>query len=164
MTPKLQQTIVRLMSAHRIMTVATNRADGWPQATIVGYVNDGIVLYAFVARAGQKYANIARDPRVSVAIASDFSNPLDIEGLSLAGGAAFVEDSREFENMTTLFLERYPEYAAWPRPAPALAPMLRITPTVISVLDYSRGFGHSDLVDVSERDVTEIRLNWLQGR
>jgi len=24
------------------MTVATNRPDGWPQATTVGYVNDGL--------------------------------------------------------------------------------------------------------------------------
>ena len=27
------------------MTVATNRPDGWPQATTVGYVNDGLTLY-----------------------------------------------------------------------------------------------------------------------
>ena len=57
------------------MTLATNRPDGWPQATVVGYANDGLTIYCFVARLSQKYANIVRDPRVSAAIASDFLRP-----------------------------------------------------------------------------------------
>ena len=162
MKQELQQSVLRLMGEHRIMTIATNRKDGWPQATIVGYVNDGLLLYCFIARAGQKYANISRDPRVSVAIASDFADPLDIKGLSLAGEGTFVSDNNEFDRVTTLFLARYPEYASSPRPTPALAPMVRITPTVFSVLDYSKGFGHSDLVTISGSDV-ELRHDWLKS-
>lgn len=47
------------------MTMATIRPDGWPQATMVGYVNDGYLLYCFVARNTQKFANVERDPRIS---------------------------------------------------------------------------------------------------
>jgi nitroimidazol reductase NimA-like FMN-containing flavoprotein (pyridoxamine 5'-phosphate oxidase superfamily) len=36
------------------MTVATNRADGWPQATTVGYVNDGLTLYFLCDPESQK--------------------------------------------------------------------------------------------------------------
>ena len=164
MNPELEQLILRLMGGHRIMTVATNRPDGWPQATTVGYVNDGMLLYCFIARTGQKYANIARDPRVSVAIAVDFADPVDIEGLSLSGQATFVDQKSDFERVTALFLERFPQYAEWPRPSPSLAPMLRITPTVISVLDYSKGFGHSDLVELSEPGVSKIYHHWLADR
>ena len=57
MSPELRNLIVRLLNEHRIMTLATNRSDGWPQATVVGYANDGLVLYCFVARTSQKYAN-----------------------------------------------------------------------------------------------------------
>jgi len=57
------------------MTIATLRPDGWPQATMVGYVNDGFLLYCFVARSTQKFANIQRDPRVSIAIGSDATDP-----------------------------------------------------------------------------------------
>jgi hypothetical protein len=41
--------------------------------------------------------------------------------------------------------------------------MLRITPEIISVLDYSKGFGHSDLITVSPGDLraTQSRSNWL---
>ena len=39
-------------------------------------------------------------------------------------------------------------------PAPAAAiVLLRIAPEIVSVLDYSKGFGHSDLVTFSERDL-----------
>ena len=63
-------------------------------------------------------------------------------------------------------MKRCPEYAAWPRPDPALAPLLRITPEIVSVLDYSKGFGHSDLVTISPRDLLPKksgRSNWLES-
>jgi nitroimidazol reductase NimA-like FMN-containing flavoprotein (pyridoxamine 5'-phosphate oxidase superfamily) len=150
MTPELRDLILRLLDKHRIMTLATNRPDGWPQATVVGYANDGLKIYCFVSRLSQKYANIIRDPRVSATIASDAAQPLEIKGLSLAGKAAPVTDQTEVDRAYAIMLKRYPEYASWPRPNPAAAPLLRITPMIVSVLDYSKGFGHSDLVDVAE--------------
>ena len=163
MNHDLRDLAVRLLDEHRIMTIATNRPDGWPQATVVGYANDGLTIYCFVSRLSQKYANIMRDKRVSIAIASDFSDPLQIKGLSLAAKAVPVEQRNEFDRACDVFMKRYPEYATWPRPDPAIAPMLRITPEIISVLDYSKGFGHSDLVSVSPGDLsaTQSRSNWL---
>ena len=58
MKREFKQQIIDLLNQHRIMTIATNRPDGWPQATVVGYGNDGLVIYCVVARDGQKYANI----------------------------------------------------------------------------------------------------------
>jgi hypothetical protein len=42
-----------------------------------------------------------------------------------------------------------------PPPDPAAVPMLRITPEIVSILDYSKGFGHADLVRVTENDLAE---------
>ena len=53
------------------MTIATNRPDGWPQATTVGYVNDGFLLYCFVANNTQKHANILRDAEILEAARRD---------------------------------------------------------------------------------------------
>ena len=153
MTPELREVVLGILDKHRIMTLATNRPDGWPQATVVGYANDGLKIYCFVSRLSQKYANIVRDPRISAAIASDFADPLDIKGLSLAGKAVTLTEPAEFDRACDIFLKRYPEYASWPRPSLAVSPMIRVTPTVISVLDYSKGFGHSDLVKVEDGDV-----------
>jgi hypothetical protein len=38
MDDSLKRQVLKLLAEHRIMTVATNRPDGWPQATTVGYV------------------------------------------------------------------------------------------------------------------------------
>ena len=163
MNHDLRGLAVRLLDEHRIMTIATNRQDGWPQATVVGYANDGLTIYCFVSRLSQKFANIKRDKRVSIAIAGDVSDPLQIKGLSLAAKAVPVEQSSEFDCACDVFLKRYPEYASWPRPDPKIAPMLRITPEIISILDYSKGFGHSDLISVSPGDLsaTQSRNNWF---
>src|SRR4051812_2927557 len=163
MTPDLQTLILKLMNENRVMTVATNRPDGWPQATIVGYVNDGLTLYCFVARTSQKFANIARDNRASITIGGDAPDPMAIIGLSLAARARAVEDKREYDRACELLLKRYPEYASWPRPDPTFAPMLKFTPEIISVLDYSKGFGHSDLVTITQKDIAtapSTRSNW----
>ena len=155
MKSDLRDVALRILEEHRIMTVATNRSDGWPQATVVAYVNDGLMLYFFVARLSQKFANLKRDSRASAAIGGDFSDPDTIAGLSLAGHAVIVTEASEYERAAGIFPERFPEYADWPRPNPAIAPLMKITPAYLSVVDYSKGFGHSDLVQVEDGDLRQ---------
>ena len=111
MKSDLHAFALKILGQHRIMTVATNRSDGWPQATIVGYANDGLLLYFFIARLSQKFTNIKRDSRVSAAIGSDFADDLDINGLSLAGRAEIVARDDEYERAADIFLNRFSEYA-----------------------------------------------------
>ena len=153
MTPETRASILRILDEHRLMTLATVRPDGWPQATVVSYVNDGLTLYCFVARLGQKFSNIKNEPRVSVAIAREVSMTSSIKGLSLAARATAIEDRLEYDRMTNVFITRFPEYADWPRPSPVFAPLLRLTPEVVSLIDYSKGFGHSELVTVARHDL-----------
>jgi Pyridoxamine 5'-phosphate oxidase len=47
MDKALQQKILELLDQHRLMTVATNRPDGWPQATTVGYVTIDTIRISF---------------------------------------------------------------------------------------------------------------------
>jgi nitroimidazol reductase NimA-like FMN-containing flavoprotein (pyridoxamine 5'-phosphate oxidase superfamily) len=148
--------IVELLDAHRIMTIATNRADGWPQVTTVGYANDGLIIYCLIARDSQKWANISCDPRVGLAIARDYPQPLQIKGLSIAARAIEVRDQGEIDHVAEILLKRYPEYKVMPRPDPAAVPMLRLTPEIVSILDYSQGFGHTDLVKVTDNDLAEF--------
>ena len=168
MKQQFRRQIIDLLDQHRIMTIATNRPDGWPQATVVGYANDGLIIYCFIARDSQKYANIMHDPRISLAIAHDYPQPLQIKGLSVAAKAVEVEDRGEIEHAGNILLRRYPEYKVMPRPDPAVVPMLRITPEIVSILDYSKGFGHSDLVRVTSNDLAEYvesrRHHWAGHR
>lgn len=147
-----KDTILRLLAQHRLMTVATVRPDGWPQATTVGYASEGLVLYFLCSRHSQKAANIAADNRVSLVIDHDTSDPMGIEGLSMAARAFPMTDPAEMAKTLELFGAKFPEYRAMPQPDPAEMLLFRVVPEVISVLDYHKGFGHSDLVTVTAAD------------
>ena len=66
MDEEIRRKILTLLDQHRIMTIATLRPDGWPQATTVGYANEGLTLYFLCGPESQKAANLARDERVSL--------------------------------------------------------------------------------------------------
>lgn len=146
MSDAIRQKILDLLAQHRKMTIATLRPDGWPQATTVGYGNDGLTIYFLCGPDSQKAANLARDDRVSVTIDDDTGQVMAIEGLSMAARAQAVTDPREAEKALGLMMKRYPpQEAPLPTPDPAQLRIFRVVPTVISVLDYSKGFGHTDL-------------------
>ncbi len=54
-----------------------------------------------------------RDPRVSLAIAKDYPQPLQIKGLSIAATAAVVTDQGEIDHAAQIILHRYPEYKVY---------------------------------------------------
>ena len=146
MRDDIRKKILELLRKHRIMTVATLRPDGWPQATTVGFVSDGLRIYFLCAAESQKAANLARDNRVSLTIDHDVADPMAIEGLSMAALAVPVTEPAEKAKMLSLLAAKYPEYGALPPPDSAAVRIFRVEPTVISVLDYRKGFGHTDLV------------------
>jgi nitroimidazol reductase NimA-like FMN-containing flavoprotein (pyridoxamine 5'-phosphate oxidase superfamily) len=155
MDDKLRDQILALLDGHRIMTVATLRPDGWPQATTVGYVNDGLTLYFLCGLESQKARNLARDDRLSLTIDHDTPDIMAITGLSMAARAQAVDDRAEADKVLRLLPLKYAD--APPLPVPMKMPtpdevrIFRVTPTVISVLDYTKGFGHTELVTVPER-------------
>jgi nitroimidazol reductase NimA-like FMN-containing flavoprotein (pyridoxamine 5'-phosphate oxidase superfamily) len=148
MDDDLRRKILRLLDQHRIMTVATLRPDGWPQATTVGYANEGFTLWFLCGLASQKAKNLARDDRISLTIDHDTPDIMGITGLSMAARAHPVEDRAEAEKVLRMLPLKYPDAPPLPMkmPTPDEVRLFRVTPVVISVIDYTQGFGHTDLV------------------
>lgn len=148
MDDAIREKILALLAQHRIMTIATLRPDGWPQATTVGYASDGFTIYFLCGPDSQKAANLGRDDRVSLTIDHDCDQVMEIAGLSMAAHARPVDDPAEAERALHLLFARYPEQKDFtlPMPSPGDVRVFRVTPVVISVLDYSKGFAHTDLV------------------
>ena len=144
----MRKKILMILDQHKIMTIATLRPDGWPQATTVGYANEELTLYFLCGKDSQKAANLARDDRVSLTIDHDTLQVMEITGLSMAARARIVTDRTEAEKALRLLMLKYPEQTSLPLPMPRPedVSLVRITPVVISVLDYTKGFGHTDLV------------------
>lgn len=136
---------LELMKRNKIMTIATVRPDGFPQATMVAYANEGLDLYFSCDKNSQKAKNLRKCDKVSVAIGRDTRDWNRIKGLSLGGHAELLKGKAEREHAYALLLKRFPEMSAFPADDPAMA-FVRVRPTVISVLDYAQGFGHTDLL------------------
>ena len=147
----LKTRFIAELDARRILSIATLRLDGWPQATIVGYVNDGPTIYFMISRESQKFANISADPRVSICIGEDVAEPMAIRGASAAATVAEVTDAEEQQRAMALMLKRYPEYEGMMAGVDASGmAIMRATPFLASVLTYEKGFGHTDEVRLGE--------------
>jgi hypothetical protein len=83
-----------------------------------------------------------------VTIDHDTADPMKITGLSMAAHAYPVTDRGEAEKVINMLPSKYPDAPPLPfkMPTPDQVRLFRLEPVVISVLDYSKGFGHTDLV------------------
>lgn len=133
-----RRTVLDILSENRVMVLAALRPDGWPQATMVGYVSDGLVLYFAISRASQKLANMARDPRVSIAIGHHESGEAGPRGLSLAATVSEVTDPAAVRRLNDLIRERYPEQIVFTPSGVSIA-VMKALPVVISLIDPASG-------------------------
>ncbi len=139
--------VLKQLRRHRVMTLATVRPDGYPQATVVAFAHDRLTLFVGVDSNSQKARNIRRDPKVSLAIGSDRRDWSRITGLSMAGQARVLRKADEIAWAKSRLMARFPEmkrlgeadgFEGWA--------FIEVVPLVISVLDYTKGFGHTELV------------------
>lgn len=144
----MEQKAVEILDQYRLMTIATLRADGWPQATMVNYANEGLLLYFIISRQSQKYANIDRDSRVSIVVGRDFDDPSKIKALSIAANASEVRDPAQREKAIKLVLGRHPALAKLGGPDLGHSAVMRAYCSIVTILDYGKGFGHADLLTV----------------
>lgn len=150
----LKARLIAELDKRRVLSLATLRPDGWPQATIVGYVNDGAAIYFMISREGQKFANLKADPRVSICIGEDVADPMTIGGASMAATVEEVTDADEQARAMGLMFKRYPEYEAMMKDVDTSGMgFMRATPFIASVLTYEKGFGHTDLVTLGDAPV-----------
>ena len=148
MTAEQKKLILDIMSRSSAMTVATVRPDGFPQATTVAYVNDGLTLYFGTWDSTQKARNIAHCNKVSATIGDYEADWNTIQTLSLGGLADLIDDTGELIRVYRLLAHKYPQTSEFQRPDIGAAVLVRIKPIVISLLDYTKGFHHAELIEV----------------
>jgi uncharacterized protein YhbP (UPF0306 family) len=140
--------IVEILAGANDMTIATLRLDGHPQATTVNYVNDGVTIYFGTGAETQKARNIAACDKVSLTVNLPYKTWDEIRGLSMGGRAARLSDPSEIAKVGRLILKKFPQGADFgPDDATSIA-LFSISPEVVSVLDYRKGFGHAELIMV----------------
>lgn len=152
----MKEKAIDILNDNRLMAIATLRPDGWPQTTMVSYASEDILIYFIVSRLSQKFANIERDDRVSLVIGRDFHDPETIRAVSIAARASEVRDPKQRERAVKLLLDRHPGLRRLERPEPGHSAVMRANPQIITILDYSKGFGHTDLLTVGPGGLTQM--------
>jgi len=79
----------RLLDGRNFATVATLNPDGAPHASVVWVTREGDTVLFSITTGRQKACNLARDPRVSVAV-FETENPYN--SVEIRGTAELVED------------------------------------------------------------------------
>lgn len=144
MKEALKEQILNILNSHNHMTIATLRPDGFPQATLVSYVHKGLVLYFGCNIEAQKAKNIHQHDKVSLTVGEDWDDWSKIKALSMAAFAERIDELQEFEEVRKMIYEKFPQVVNYAPDDPETVIFFRVTPIVISVLDYSKGFGHTD--------------------
>ena len=152
----MQDKILTILAHHGVMSLATNRPDGWPQATTVSYINQGLTLYFLISRTSQKFANISADDRVSISIASGSPEPARFEGLSMSARAAEAREEPWRSDILAQMRARHPGYFETRALDMGRSALIRALPQVISIVDFAKGLGHTDLVTVGVDQTLEM--------
>jgi general stress protein 26 len=140
--PAMTRKVLSILEEGREATLATLRADGWPQATVINYVNDEECVYFDCATASQKAHNIAADDRISLALVVPYSQYGPIFGLSLAGHARLVEAPASLSHVLELWKLRYPYMQERLEQDLSKFAFYSIKPLVVTMPDYAAGLGH----------------------
>ena len=150
----MEDNAVRILDAHRIMAISTVRPDGWPQTTIVGYANDGLQIYFIIFRSSQKFANIAHDDRVSIAVGEEPRDTHQLKAVYAGAHAVEVTDPKQAEQAWRLLVQRHPNLSHLQVPEKAETALMCANCKYLSVLDYSKGLGHSEAWTISAGGAT----------
>lgn len=140
----MEQPALGIFDTHQIMAISTVRPDGWPQTTIVGYANEGFVIYFLIFRSSQKFANIQHDDRVSIAVADKPKDIHETTAVYAGAHASEVTDPKQRERAWQLLVERHPNLADFYPPDNSQTALMRAQCKYMSVLDYGKGLGHTE--------------------
>ena len=84
MDPAQTLDVIFILDQANAMTIATVGEEGYPPATRVSYVNDGLTVYFGCAAESQKAENIARSDKVSLTVSLPYASWDEIRDLSIA--------------------------------------------------------------------------------
>ena len=140
----MEHPAITILNKHRIMAISTVRPDGWPQTTVVGYVNRGWEITFMIFRKGQKFANIAQNDRISIAVTEEPSELSQLQAVYAGAHAHEITDEKERQEAWRLLMERHANLAGFVMPGSADAVFMRATCKFVSMLDFTQGPGHHE--------------------
>lgn len=154
MQPSQKQQILAILAAAHDVALGTAAKDGAPHVTVVSFASRGLRLFFGCSPRSRKAQNLAAGARIAGAITLPYESWGQIRGLSFTGRARRLENMGEIEAAGSLFAARFPEMTL--HEATAVAQDIRlyeVTPEEVAILDYVKGFGHTEHCAIAEGDL-----------
>lgn len=145
---QMEQQAITILNANRLMTIATVRPDGWPQATIVGYANDGFRVYFQTYRTSQKFDNMAHENRVAITVGHEPTELSDIKAVYAGCTVHEIADLAERSHAWDLLASRHPNLTDLAPPKDDEVATMAADCRYLSILDYSQTIGHTESLTV----------------
>lgn len=142
----LKKQIVQFMGKCRVCTIATVSPAGQPSASTVFFLNVGMDIYFNTGKDAEKVRNITGNHRVALVIQETGIVPKsdqDIKGIQYVGIATIISDT-ETAGVPRGVLNRH---KAFNSAMPEKSVIIKVTPTKVYLIDYSRGFRHRDILE-----------------
>lgn len=140
-----RQQIAAILGVATDLAIATVRADGWPQVTTVSFVADGTrILFRHLGQIAKSTEHRARPARVSISVTPPYTEWSSIRGLSMSGKALRVTDAAELGRVFELMVSKFPQIGQFLKADDVEMALYRVDPEVVSILDYTQGFGHTE--------------------
>ena len=146
----LRDRVVEVILAGDDMSLATIGENGYPHVTTVSYVSEGLTIWFGTGAESEKARNLEADDRVSLTIDVPYDDWDEIRGVALTGRAHRVADPAEERRVGALMFGKFPQigrYLSPDSPPQALA-IFRVDAEKVALLDYRRGFGHTEVLRV----------------
>jgi general stress protein 26 len=147
MKERAKKEVMNYLKEKEICSLATLRRDGYPQANMVDYVNDGLTFYIATYATASKVDNIRFNPKVSLTVEEKSDDLTKTKGVSLAGEAFVLTDKNQIQRARRILIKKFPYVAEFP--AKELA-WIKVKPRVIYFVDYRKGIGHQDIIEISK--------------
>ncbi len=147
MSADLKKVISSYMEAHFYLSLATINSlnPKQPHVSSVVYVNDGLDLYFGTSATTQKFSNLTTNSKVAVTIDEYTTDWAELKGVQIEGEAQVVkEDMAAF--VYGIYAEKFPVVKTLP--AMPDSRFVKITPRKVWMLDYSKGFGYRDYLEL----------------
>jgi hypothetical protein len=142
-----------ILAEAKDMTIATTCADGAPHATVVSFASDGLRLYFGCAPDSRKAQNLGTGGPAAATVTLPYKDWAQIRGLTLMGHARRLDDMSEIARVGELFFGKFPEVSQYVAEPSQAIRLYELTPASLSLLDYRRGFGHTDHAEVAAEDL-----------
>jgi Predicted flavin-nucleotide-binding protein len=131
----VRTAVCDILDQSHVLSLATNRADGWPHVTMVNYLRIGPAIYFVIARESQKFSNIQRDDRVGIAVTA--SGRQGMLGLSIAARVEEVAHPHQIAEINRAIFDRAAKSGFNPHPTSQLVAVMRARPEIITLIEYA---------------------------